>query len=98
MTPSHHPLKGKTMNKLTFAKTVVGTIASIGAGAIVGNIVNATAPPVVKIPMKIAAYVGAVAISAVVGQKASDIIVDPLVETTAAVKEAKKSTDPVTTD
>lgn len=75
------------MNTFKIIKTGLGIAASIGAGGIVTNIVNATTPAGISKIGKILNFVGGAAIAAAVGNIAAENM-EALVESTGELTKS----------
>lgn len=76
------------MKKLEIIKTAVSIGASVGVGAIVGNVVKSTTPSDVKKITKLLIGFGSLVLTGLASDMASKYTEDTIDETVAAVKEA----------
>lgn len=78
------------MTKVDVVKAVLGTIASVGVGAIVGNAVVATTPAAIGIVQKIFVGAGSVALTGWAGNVAATQVekdIDQVVDIVQSVKD-----------
>ena len=80
------------MNKMKLFKTITGTIASAGAGAVVGNAIKATTPVDIKTSGKVMVVIGGVVLSSMVGDLASKYTSDQIDEVVENLNSNKTDT------
>lgn len=79
------------MNYLKLFKGATDLVVSIGAGAVVTNMVKATTPDDVKRLNQVAIKVGTVVISSMVGAAASSYATKTIDDTVESLKEAQNN-------
>lgn len=78
---------------LTAIKTVVGIATSLGAGSIVGNVIQVTTPTNIGAAKKATMFLGGVTLSYMAGKMAEKLVkeeIDELAEEIAKLKDASK--------
>lgn len=83
------------MDKLDKLKLVSGAVVSLGVGFVVGNVIKATTPDDLRLITKVTGYVGAAALTGVLGTMASNYTKDQLDSFVNDISVAKAAYDAV---